>query len=454
MKPATDILSQLGELISYPTVSSDSRSTMAIRKCAKWIMNYFKKIGFTRALVYETSSHPVVYAEYISNPLSRTLLFYGHYDVQPPDPLDKWTYPPFSPTLKGNYLFGRGASDDKGQFFIHLKAAEALLKSGSLLNVNLKFLIEGAEEIGSPGLADFISNNRDLLRCDAAIVSDTKMASINTPAITYSLRGALNAQIDLQVLKKDLHSGTFGGMAANAGLVTSQLVQKLYRVNHNIAIPGLYDAVRRIPEEERIFMRNNGPSSTQLCNDGELNVVWGEINFSAYERTTIRPSLAVTGITCGYQGQGVKNVIPASALVKLNFRLVPDQDPDKIKVLLNNYLKKVLPKHVNFKITFSSSAKPVTVSRNNPYLLAAVEAYKTIFNQDVMLLRSGGTIPAVQHLSSMLNIPVVMMGFALGSDNIHAPNEKFYLPNLYKGINTIIHLIRRVGEFRNREFLN
>lgn len=444
-------LQQLQSLLAFPSISADSSKKEAVKDCAIWISNHLKNIGLQAVKVYTTTKfHPIIYAEYIHHPSYKTILFYGHYDVQPVDPIKKWKNPPFEPVIQGDYLFGRGASDDKGQLFIHIKAVEQLLKKRDQLHVNIKFLLEGAEEIGSLGLDEFILKNKELLKCDVAVVSDTKMASLNGPAITYSLRGALNAEIFIQSAKKDLHSGTFGGGVPNAAYVISELICKLHRRDNTIAIPGFYNDVMDLSEEERRFMQINGVCNNTLLKDAEATRAWGEKGFTLYERTTIRPSLSVTGITSGFQGEGVKNVIPSSASVKLNFRLVPDQNPEKIQLLLNDYIGQILPPDVALKTVYSSFANPVMVSRKNPYIVAAANAYENIFQRKVKFIRAGGTIPAVDYLSSILKIPVVLMGFAQASDNMHAPDERFYLPNFFRGIDTITNFIINVGKMKTR----
>ncbi len=450
MKNKESILAELNEFISYPTISSDDKNKQAILQCAKWLARHFKSIGMQKAEIYRTSSHPVVYAEYITDLSLKTILFYGHYDVQPIDPIEKWHTLPFKAVIRENYIYGRGSSDDKGQLFIHVKAIESLLKKNERLPVNVKFLIEGSEEIGSKGLKEFIASNKNLLSCDVVVVSDTKMASINVPAISYSLRGSLNAEIFVQTLKKDLHSGTFGSCVPNAAITLSNLISRLHYSDNSIAIPGFYNDVEEVTISERKFMKLNGPSNESLLHDAEIINDWGEKNYSMNERTTIRPSLSVTGFTSGFQGKGVKNVIPSIASVKLNFRLVPKQNPGKIKLLFNNFIKQALPANISVKVMYSSFANPVTVLRNSPYIKAAVKAYENVFRQKVKLIRSGGTIAAVDYLNTILNIPVVLMGFAQVSDNMHAPNEKMYVPNFFKGIDTSIQFIRNVATIPNK----
>lgn len=441
------ILKQLKEFIAFETVSSDENSREQLLLCAQWLRQHFIEIGMQKVMLFHTASNPVIYAEYLVDPSFKTILFYGHYDVQPVDPISKWYSPPFKAIIKNDCIYGRGASDDKGQLFIHIKAVERLLKCGSPLPVNVKFLIEGAEEIGSVGLKDFIATHKKLLRCDVALVSDTKMAGLNTPAITYSLRGSLNVAISIQTGNKDLHSGTFGGYVPNAALTISNFISKLYNTDDTIAIPGFYDDVKIVSAEERKFIQENGIGDEKLLNDAGIFTSRGEKKYSLQERSTIRPSLSVTAITAGFQGKAVKNIIPSVAIVKLNFRLVPNQLPEKIALLFNNYLHKLLAGTAVKKV-YSSLNKPVRVAVNNPYVGAAANACEKVFQHKPVFLQSGGTVGAVEYLQTILNIPLVLMGFAQADDNMHAPNEKFYLPNLYKGIETIIYFIKNVSSLK------
>jgi acetylornithine deacetylase/succinyl-diaminopimelate desuccinylase-like protein len=442
---SSEYINQLKTFLSFPGISSDPSKKDAIKNCSQWLADHLRTIGMQKTYIFPTSTHPVVYAEYITDPSFKTILFYGHYDVQPVDPIKNWHIDPFKAVIKGPYIYGRGASDDKGQLFTHVKAVEQLLNKSSTLSVNIKFLVEGAEEIGSTGLKDFITNHKELLRCNVAVVSDTKMAAINTPAITYSLRGSLNAEVFIQTSKTDLHSGTFGGAIPNAAMVLSSFIHRLHDKNNAIAIPYFYEDVETVSEEERRFMQASGITNDKLLADAGAEMDWGEMNYTLYERTTIRPSLSVTGITSGFQGKGVKNAIPSTASVKMNIRLVPNQRPEKIQQLLDNYIKSAFSTHVLIKAVYSSFANPVRIPRNDPYLKAAAKAYESVFQQKVKLIRAGGTIAAVDFMATILDIPVVLMGFAQAGDNMHAPDEKFYLPNFFKGIQTVIRFVTNVG---------
>jgi acetylornithine deacetylase/succinyl-diaminopimelate desuccinylase-like protein len=438
-----DIVRDLKEFISFPSVSADSSQQQTMFDCASWLAGHLYEIGMQRAKVLPTSAHPVVYGEYITDAALPTILFYGHYDVTPVDPLNKWDTPPFRPAIKGDYIVGRGASDDKGQLFTHVKAVAKLLQEGRL-PVNVKFLIEGAEEIGSVGLEEFVAQHKDLLRCDAVVVSDTKMVGPGQPAITYSLRGSVKVEITLRTMAKDLHSGTFGGYVPNAAIKMAEFITGLHNKDNAIAIPGFYEDVRDPSSAERAFVAANGIGNTALMQEAEAFAPWGESRFSMYERITSRPSLEVTGITAGYQGKGFKEVIPAIASVKLNFRLVPDQDPARISWLLEQHVRNNV-KDADVKITYGAVGYPVTIPRNNFYVRAAALACEKVFRRKPRFLRNGGTIGAVDYLYTTLGVPVVLLGFARADDNMHAPNEKFYLPDFFKGIDTIQQFLQLVA---------
>jgi acetylornithine deacetylase/succinyl-diaminopimelate desuccinylase-like protein len=439
-----EIIRDLKEFISFPSVSADSRQQQDLFDCASWLAGHLYEIGMQRVKVLPTSAHPVVYGEYVTDAALPTILFYGHYDVTPVDPLNKWDTPPFRPAIKGDYIVGRGASDDKGQLFTHVKAVARLLQQEGRLPVNVKFLVEGAEEIGSLGLEEFISQHKELLRCDAVVVSDTKMVGPGQPAITYSLRGTVKVEIALRTMAKDLHSGTFGGYVPNAAIKMAEFIAGLHDKDSAIAIPGFYEDVRQQSPAERAFMAANGIGNMALMQEAEAFAPWGESRFTMYERITSRPSLEVTGITAGYQGKGFKEVIPAVASVKLNFRLVPDQDPGQISKLLERHVRNTI-KDADVKITYGAVGYPVTIPRNNFYIRAAALACEKVFRRKPRFLQNGGSIGAVDYLFSILGVPIVLLGFARADDNMHAPNEKFYLPDFFKGIDTIQQFLQLVA---------
>jgi acetylornithine deacetylase/succinyl-diaminopimelate desuccinylase-like protein len=398
------------------------------------------------AAVVPTPGHPIVYADWLDAPGSPTVLAYGHYDVQPVDPLSEWETPPFQPMVRGNNLFGRGTSDDKGQVFVHIKALEAYLQTEGQLPLNIKCLFEGEEEIGSPNLASFLTENREALRADVAIMSDTRMAGPDRPAITYALRGALSLELELRAGRHDLHSGVFGGAIHNPLQALGEIMAGLQDADGRICIPGFYRHVRKWGKPERAYMAQTGPSDAEILRNAGVLRPWGEPGYSMYERTTLRPSLAVTGILGGYQGIGSKAVIPARAIAKLYFRLVPDQDPEEIEQQFRDHIACVTPATMRFSIRKLFKARPVVMSRRHPALAAAIVGYREGFGNDPVFLRSGGSVPAVSLFQETFGVPTVLMGFALADDAMHAPNEKFHLPNFYNGIETMIRFLAEAGK--------
>jgi len=438
-------VAELEDFIRFPSVSAQPQHADDGKKCAAWLANHLRAVGLEHVKIIPTPRHPIVYAEWWHAPAQPTVLIYGHYDVQPPDPLHEWHSPPFEPTVRGNDLYGRGASDDKGQLFTHVKALESYLHTTGVLPVNVKCLFEGEEEIGSPNLPSYLARNRDALASDVAVLSDMRILTPDRPAITYGLRGALSLEVEVHGPEQDLHSGNFGGAVHNPLKALCEIITSLHDTNGRVAIPGFYDRVRQWSEEERTYMEHTGPTNTQLLRDARVEKGWGECGYTLYERTTVRPALTVNGLIGGYQGPGVKAVIPARAVAKLNFRLVPDQDPREIDRLFRRHVACVTPPTVHATIRTHFLAHPALVSRNHPALRAAAVAYRKGFGATPVFLRSGGTIPVVNLLQERLGIPTVLMGFALPDDRMHAPNEKFHLPNFYHGIVTSIWFLAKVG---------
>lgn len=436
---------ELKDFIRFPSVSAQPEHAGDLQRCAEWLANHLRRIGLERVHVLQTPRHPLVYAEWMHATGRPTVLIYGHYDVQPPDPLQEWQSPPFEPALRGDNLYGRGACDDKGQMFVHIKALESYLQTQRLLPVNVKCLFEGEEEIGSPNLAPFIRRNARALRADVAVMSDTAMLGPDRPAITYGLRGGLSMELELRGMKSDLHSGTFGGAIHNPLQALCEVIAQLHDTNGRIAIPNFYDRVRSWPQEERDYMARMGRTDEQILADAKTKVGWGERGFSLYERTTVRPSLSLAGIVGGYQGAGVKAVIPSRAVAKLNFRLVPDQETDEIEHLVRRHVASIVPPGMELTIRSLLKASPAMVNRKHPAMRAAATAYLQGFGVAPVFLRSGGSIPVVNTFQEVLGLPTVLMGFALPDDRIHAPNEKFHLSNFYRGINTSIRFLSEIG---------
>lgn len=447
-------LEELKRFIRFPSVSAQTKHAGDVRRCAQWLAGHLKGIGMNGVRLIATPRHPIVYAEWTGAPGAPTVLIYGHYDVQPPDPLKEWTTPPFEPTVQGRYLHGRGACDDKGQLFAHVKALESCLKTSGRLPVNVKCLFEGEEEIGSPNLKPFLTKNAGKLAADAAVMSDTRMLGPKQPALTYSLRGGLGMEIEMTGPRQDLHSGTFGGAVHNPLQALCEIVARLHDKNGRIAIPGFYDRVRTLDPRERSYMATVGPPDAKILADAGAETSWGEKGFSLYERTTVRPSLSICGITGGYQGEGSKAVIPARASAKLNFRLVPDQDPAEIEALVRHHLARLTPPTVSSRVVTNLRARPAEIDRRHPAVRAAAVAYKRGFGAAPVFLRSGGSIPVVNMFQEVLGIPTALMGFALPDDRIHAPNERFFLPNFERGIATCLAYLEEmasVGTERNVE---
>ena len=438
-------VAELCDFIRFPSVGGQPKHAKDVRACAAWLADHLRRIGLQHVQVVQTAGHPVVYADWLQASGRPTLLVYGHYDVQPPDPLDAWHSPPFEPTRRGDNLYGRGASDDKGQMFTHVKAMEACLRASGQLPVNVKCLFEGEEEIGSPNLPTFLKRHEESLAADVAVLSDTRMLGRDQPVITESLRGALSLELDVRGPDNDLHSGNFGGAIHNPLQALCEILAKLHTTTGRVAVPGFYDRVRDWGERERAYMREAGPSDAEILADASTRRGWGEAGYSLYERTTIRPALTVNGLTGGYQGKGVKAVIPARASAKINIRLAPDQDPQEIDRRFRVHIAKIAPATVRVAVRTDLSAKPAVLDREHPAMRAAARAYRRGFGVTPSFLRSGGTIPIVNLLQDQLGIPTVLMGFALPDDQLHGPNEKMHLPTFFRGIATSMAFLEEIA---------
>lgn len=439
-------LEELFELLRIPSISADSQFKEEVRKAAEWVGAHLKKIGADEVQLFETAGHPIVFAQKIIDPNLPTVLVYGHYDVQPPDPLNLWESGPFDPVIKvteehpQGAIFARGACDDKGQFFMHLKSFEALVAADEL-PLNIKFLIEGEEEIGSDHLENFCKTHQELLATDTVLISDTAMLSNEHPSITTGLRGLSYLEVEVTGPNKDLHSGVYGGAVANPINILSQLIASLHDENNKITIPGFYDQVAPVSDEERKEM-NKAPfdlaTYQQLL---EIQSIHGEAGYTTLERTTIRPTLDVNGIWGGYIGEGAKTVLPSKAFAKISMRLVPNQDPDTITQLFADHFSAIAPPSVKVKITPHHGGHPVVTPIDTPEYQAAQEAMKSTFGKKPLPLRSGGSIPIVALFEKVLGVKTVMLGFGLDTDAIHSPNEHYGLFNFYKGIETIPHFL-------------
>ncbi len=433
---------ELKQFVRFPSVSNQPQHAQDVRDCAKWLANHLRQTGLEHIRVIPTNRHPIVFASWQHAPGKPTILIYGHYDVQPPEPLSEWRTPPFEPSIKDENLYGRGASDDKGQLFAHVKAIESYLKAQRALPLNVKCIFEGEEELGgSQNLESFVHRNRPALRADAAVISDTRMLGPGQPALGYSQRGNIRFEVEVCGPQQDLHSGNFGGVVHNPLQVLSEIIAGLHDSEGRVTIPGFYNKVREWSDEEREYMARTGPKDADILRDAHVPRDWGEAGYTLYERITLRPALTVNGISGGYQGSGVKTVIPARATAKLSVRLAPDQSPAAIDRLFRDHIAQVAPPTVRVEIRTLSGSHPVLVNRNHPALRAASLAFEKGFGAKPVFSRSGGSVSAAGVFQKHLDIPSVLMGFALPDDHAHAPNEKFNLPNFFRGIKTSIWYI-------------
>jgi acetylornithine deacetylase/succinyl-diaminopimelate desuccinylase-like protein len=444
-----EFLSQLKEFARIPTVSAQPEHRADIRACAEWLAAHLGRIGLDTVRIIPTAGNPLVYASHAADPARPTLLIYGHYDVQPPDPLAEWHSPPFTPTLRGADLFGRGVCDDKGQLFTHVKALESYLAAAGALPVNVKCLFEGEEEIGSKHLFPFVARHPRMLAADAAVMSDTRMLGPGRPAISYAERGALYLELSVRGAHQDLHSGNFGGAVHNPLQALCEIIAQLHDSNRRVAIPGFYDRVCTYFDDERAQMARAAPTDEEILADARARRPWGERGHTLYERITLRPALTVNGITGGYQGPGSKGIIPARVTAKLSLRLVPRQDPLEVEQLVRKHIAALTPPTVRSSIRTLSSAAPAVVDPRHPAMRAAARAYRKGFGAAPVFIRSGGTIPILDALQKDLGIPTVLMGFALPDDRMHAPNEKFHIPNLFRGIDTSIWFMAELAQWES-----
>ncbi len=437
-------LRELEELLSFPTISAQPQHRRDIEAAAHWLKEHLSQLGLRHAQVLPgpNGGHSGVYADWLLAGGQPTLLFYGHYDVQAVDPLSDWRTPPFQARQVGQNLFARGASDDKGQFFIHLKAIESYLSSVGSLPINIKIWLEGEEEINSPNLPAFLDREATRLQADAVLVSDTEMLGRGRPSIIYGLRGNLYFELEVSGPRHDLHSGRYGGAVYNPLQALSEIIAGLHDSAGRVTIPGFYNRVRELAPAIRQELRLTGAADEDTLTDLDLPQGWGEEGYSLHERMTIRPALTVNGILGGYVGPGSKSVIPKKAQARLSIRLVPDQDPREIEHLLRRHITAVKPPAVSVRLNVSGGYPPVIIRRRHPAVSAATRAIYSTWGVPPVFTRSGGTIPMVPQLQQRLGIPVILLGFGLPDDDIHAPNEKISLPNFFRGIETIIRFLQ------------
>ena len=428
-------LNQLIEFLKYESISSDPAYDDKTRLTANWLVEHLKSTGFDNARLFETEGHPIVYAEDLEAGNDKpTVLIYGHYDIQPVDPLDLWETSPFEPTIRNGKLYARGSSDDKGQVFAHVKALEALKKINGKLPVNVKLLIEGEEEAGSNHLDDFIIKNTELLKCDTILISDTEWFADGMPSLCYSLRGISYIEITVTGPNRDLHSGTYGGAVDNPITVLANMISRLKDNYNRVTIPGFYDKVIPLTDEERKGFEELPFNYKEYCEDLDIADGNGEFGYTTIERVWARPSLDINGIYGGYIGDGAKTVLPSKATAKISMRLVANQDPDEITKLISDYLVKIAPPTVKVNIIPMHGGQPVYVSKDSSAVKAATIAMEKAFGKKPVFMREGGSIPIVATFQSELNAPSVLMGLGLPGDNIHSPNESFALENYFGGI--------------------
>ena len=429
-------LEELLALLRIPSVSARTENKNDMLTCAEAVKKSLLDAGATTATIYPTEGHPIVYGEKIIDPTLPTVLVYGHYDVQPADPLELWNSGPFDPVIKDGKIYARGSADDKGQFYMHVKALETMVQTGTL-TTNIKFLIEGEEEVGSPNLATFVKANKALLDANVILISDTSMISMENPSIDIGVRGLSYIEVEVTGPNRDLHSGVYGGAVANPITMLSKMIASCHDENNHITIPGFYDDVVESTDIERAKMAEAPFDATEYAKDLGVQTLWGEKGYSSNERTGIRPTLEVNGIWGGYTGEGAKTVLPSKAFAKISCRLVPNQSSEVITEKIINYFTSIAPAGVTVKASEHHGGEPYMTPIHSKEYQAAASAIAATFGKDPIPVRGGGSIPICALFEKELGLKIVFMGFGLDSDNLHSPNEKFDIVNFYKGIETI-----------------
>lgn len=425
----------LSELLRIPSISADSKFAPDVKRAAEWLVNHLASLGLKPELI-GTPGHPIVYAETPAVANAPVVLVYGHYDVQPPDPLDKWITPPFEPAVRNGAIFARGATDDKGQMLTHVHSVAAWLKTQTQLPLQVKFLIEGEEEVGSDNLDDFLASNTAKLACDCVVISDTSQFAPGVPAITYGLRGIAYCEIFLTGPNRDLHSGVFGGGVTNPAIALCKMMSSLIDTDGRVQIPGFYDDVVPLTDREREEFRSLPFNEDEFKKDLGINGVTGEKGYSTLERRWARPTFDICGLTSGYQGEGAKTVLPSRASAKFSFRLVPNQDPQKILAGLKQLLEPLVPPGITMDPIDFHGAPGIVISLESPFLEAAADAIEVGFGKRPVFMREGGSIPIVNKFADRLEADVLLLGWGQNDDNLHSPNEKFTLCDYHRGIRT------------------
>ena len=449
-------LDELLDLLRIPSVSADPKYAGDVHRMALATAEHLRAVGVDTVEIHETAGHPIVYGEKMVDPKAPTVLVYGHYDVQPADPLNLWDSPPFEPVVKKTKLhpqgaiFARGSCDDKGQMFMHVKAFEMMVRN-RLLPCNVKFMIEGEEEVGSVNLEKFCKEHKKKLSCDVVLISDTSVIANDTPSLTVGLRGLCYMEVEVTGPNRDLHSGVYGGAVANPVNVLCQMIASLHDPKGRITVEGFYDGVLKVSAKERKLMNEAPFNEKEYMKDLQVNELKGEKGYTTIERTGIRPTLDVNGIWGGYIGEGAKTVLPSKAFAKISMRLVPGQDPKKIEKLFQKHFEKIAPKSVKVKVMPHHGGYPVVVPTNSIEYKASEKAMEKAFGKKPLPQRGGGSIPIVAMFDQVLGVKSVLMGFGLDSDNIHSPNEHYGLFNYYKGIETIPYFFQYYTEMKKKK---
>jgi acetylornithine deacetylase/succinyl-diaminopimelate desuccinylase-like protein len=427
-------IDELKDFLKIQSISTLPEHKEAINQAAEFVSRKLKAAGISRINIFKTEGHPIVYGEWLGAPGKPTVLIYGHYDVQPVDPIDLWNHPPFDPVVKDGKIYARGATDDKGQLYMHIKSVEAYFKTRGSIPLNVKFLIEGEEEIGSENLEKFINDNTELLKCDSVLISDTELYEAGLPTLTYGLRGLAYMEVELTGPSQDLHSGSFGGAVANPVNVLANMISKLHDKNRHITIPRFYNNVKRLTKKEKDNYKRLKFSDKKLARELGVKELVGEKGFTTLERLWARPTLDCNGIFGGFTGKGAKTIIPSMATAKISMRLVPDQDPKKIIKEFTKYIKKITPESVTVIVRELHSAYPVLTPLGEKASIAASKAMEKAFGRKTVYVRDGGSIPIVTVFTKILKAPTVLMGMGLNSENLHSPNEHFDLNHFHLGI--------------------
>lgn len=440
-------LDELFELLRIPSVSTDSTKKGEIQKAANFLLDQLKSLNLNKVELFETPGNPIVYGEHCPHADKPTVLIYGHYDVQPSDPDDLWDTPAFEPTIKDGNIYARGASDDKGQAYTHVKALESFVQSGEEIPVNVKIILEGEEEIGSPNLVPFINKHKDMLTCDMVLISDTAMFGKDQPSITYGLRGLAYMEVEVVGPNRDLHSGVYGGAVENPLNVLCEMISKMKDEDGVIQIPGFYDKVIPLTEADREASAALPFDEEAYKKSLDIDAVHGEKGYTTLERASARPTLDVNGIWGGYTGEGAKTVLPSKANAKISMRLVPDQDPKEIAKLFTEYFHSIAPDTVKVKVTEHHGGHASITNLDFYGLKAAAKAFEDVFEKDVLFSREGGSIPIVADFKKILGVESILMGFGLTSDAIHSPNEKFSIQDFHRGIKTSARFFELLPDF-------